>query len=116
MPDTRSARELEDYRQSSKAAANLAVVAAFTMTADDTVVECTANSGTGNYNITLPQVALAMGKMYSIHVITIANGNYATVVDAGDAAFNISLALNTTGDRAVFFSNGRDWFYFAVLT
>ena len=119
MVGTVDVNAIANYKQTPSAtdlAANLIVTAAKVLTTDDTVIECTANTATDDYNITLPSVSAATGRFYSISATLVANSKAATVIDAGDSIVDISLALDTTGDRAVFFSNGRNWFYFSVLT
>ena len=88
---------------------DLAVLAAVTLTPDQTVIECSAATATDNYTITLPPVALCAGKIFTIVATSIANAKTVTL-SAADGRTTISEALDETDDAIVIFSNGREWF------
>jgi len=85
------------------------VIKAYTMTPIDQVVRATANTASGSYIITLPPVALAKGKWYSV-LAHIANSTAVTVTHHADSEqWDGDLTLDTDGDRALLFSDGMCW-------
>ena len=113
MANTREQNERGNYRQQNSGGTLLNVLAAVTLTPVDRVVECTANTATDDYAITLPPVGQCAGMTFTICAILVANSKTATVQDQDDvrvSAARIAHALDETDDAVVVFSNGRQWF------
>ena len=66
---------------------------------------------TASFNITLPPVGEAKGKIYSIVNRDTGTATYAaTIIDQGDAEVAVSIALDADDDYAVLYSDGISWF------
>jgi hypothetical protein len=90
------------------------VTATYAMKVWDQILHITANSGTA-ITITLPSVAEAKGKFYSI-VMLLSNTGDATVTDLeNDAAF-ADMVLTATADRVLVYSDGIQWWLLFDLT
>jgi hypothetical protein len=77
----------------------------------DQVVEC--DSTGGGFTVTLPNVALAKGKIYTILLIT-DNGDI-TIEDNDESKhWGGDYTLDDAGDGYAFYSNGRKWWMIAT--
>ena len=63
--------------------------------------------------VTLPSVAEARGKMYSIRITT-DGGAAATIDDKGDDAALTQIALTDDEDGVILYSDGRNWWVMAT--
>ena len=79
---------------------------AVTLSVNDQVI--TALSDSDAFTITLPQVAEAQGKTYSIFAPN-GNTNTVTIAHGGDSAPWTNVALDGANDSALLFSDGRMW-------
>lgn|SRR4030066_495691 len=90
----------------------------YVMTTRDYVLRPLANGATGPFTVTLPPVAEAKGRFYSIvaracdvvNTITIEDNNDDSECWVGDFVFNGKC------DRALCYSDGLTWFVASVLT
>ena len=78
-----------------------------TMTTRDYVVRAIASSGT--VTITLPPVAEAVGRFYSIIARTASRTYPITIQDNDDSEGWIDMSLYADGDKAIFYSDGMAW-------
>ncbi|MBT7082506.1 MAG: hypothetical protein HN929_13775 [Chloroflexi bacterium] len=77
----------------------------------DQCVEC--DSTDGAFTVTLPNVALASGKIYTILLIT-DNGDI-TIEDNDESKhWGGDYTLDDAGDGYAFYSNGRKWWMIAT--
>lgn len=84
----------------------LAITATATLTANQQVVTI---ANTAAATVTLPPVAAAKGRRYTIHKIS-ADAEAVTVASAdGDVAYS-NATLDAENDRVVVFSDGRQWY------
>lgn len=60
--------------------------------------------------ITLPSVANAAGRIYTLRLITSASTENAVVQDDGDDAAFSDLSTTTAGDTLVLYSDGYKWY------
>jgi len=72
----------------------------------DQVVECDSTGGA--FTVTLPNVAEAKGKMYSISLI-VDNGDV-TIQDNDESRDWADLVMTAANDYALVYSDGRKWF------
>ena len=79
---------------------------AATLTSQQQVVEY--NTTAGACAVTLPPVIEAMGKMYSISLIT--DGGDLTVQDQDDSRDWADIVLTAANDYVLLFCDGRKWF------
>jgi hypothetical protein len=79
---------------------------AATLTAQQQVVEYTTAAGA--CACTLPPVIEAMGKIYTISLIT--DGGDLTVQDQDDSRDWTDLTMDTANDYCCLYSDGRKWF------
>lgn len=85
------------------------VSAATTLAVNQTTVEATANTASGDYTVTLPPVALSRGQVYTIRA-SIANSKTVTVAASGEALNgSATWKLDADGDELVLYSDGRAW-------
>jgi len=82
------------------------VTEAATLAVREQAVE--ANGTSGNYQITLPPVADANGRIYAVYLHT-AGGNTVTVA-SGEAAPQITAALTADDDFVLAFAFGGRWY------
>lgn len=80
--------------------------AALAMDVYDQCVEC--DSTAGAFAVTLPNVSLAAGKLYSISLI-VDNGNV-TIQDNDESRDWADLVMTAANDYALLYSDGRKWF------
>jgi hypothetical protein len=89
------------------------VTAALVMDVYDMCVECDTTAAA--FAVTLPNVALAKGKIYTIMLVT--DGGFdVTIQDNDEAKFWSNLTLDDAGDGYALYSNGRQWFIIATVT
>ena len=81
-----------------------------TMSVHDFVVEVDITAA--SYTLTLPFVAEARGKIYSIQLVD-ADSYELTITDAGDDPRWTDVVLGDDHDYLVLFSNGKRWFELA---
>jgi len=85
-------------------------LATYVMTVRDYVVRPDATAGA--MTVTLPSVAEAKGKFYSIIAQYADNTNTITIThDAHSAGWSEDLVLNEKGRGAIFYSDGMEWSY-----
>lgn len=84
-----------------------------TMNVYDLVVE--ADVSGGSITITLPPVAEARGKIYSIELLDADSGE-CTVTDAGDDSKWTDVVLGDDDDYLILFSNGTRWFELSEMS
>jgi hypothetical protein len=65
-------------------------------------------SGTGTAVVTLPSVAGAKGKIYSVRAVT--DGAGVTIQDRDDSLEWADLITDADGEYALLYSNGMQWF------
>lgn len=91
------------------------VDANYQMKPTDHVVRATANLGA--IVITLPPVAEAKGKFYSVLARDCDGTNTVTIADKDDSeGWRGDVALNTNTERVLFYSDGLTWFAVFSLT
>ena len=99
-----------DQRASGSLTQNQGVVfasAAFSMDINDLVVRLTTDNVLG-YTVTLPSVKEAVGRIYSITLVT-DGGTNATLEDkVGDAGLS-DLVFTAANDYALLYSDGYKW-------
>ena len=81
-----------------------------TLNPDDTVVR--VRSAAAAITLTLPFIAQAAGKIYSIKYDDLADGAPAkdvTIVSAGDVPEPVSIVLDAANEGTVLFCDGYDW-------
>ena len=96
----------------------LEVSEATSLTAYQTNVEASGgdNVSDGAYTVTLPPVAEARGRIYSVWVRVTANSDTVTVAAyANDQGFTQSPALTNTADFWVGYSTGTRWITIALM-
>lgn len=100
----------DSYRRGYKKITSVATTTiASSMAVYDFVTELDITAA--DYTLTLPPVAEAKGKIYSIVVLD-ADTKTLTVTDAGDDARWTDRELGDDHDYLVIFSNGKRWFEF----
>jgi len=83
----------------------------------DYVVRPSANPTTGAIKITLPRVAEAKGRFYSILARDADGTNTITVQDQDDSELWSDITLNGPGDQVLLYSDGIHWWtVVSVLT
>jgi len=90
----------------------------YQMTVRDYVLRPLANHTTGAFTVTLPPVADAKGRFYSIIARTASAANAITIEDHNDDSecWGGDLTLNGKCDKALFYSDGLAWHVLSVLT
>lgn len=81
-------------------------------TVDPMVVDTTPlvfELATSDFTITLPPVAEAKGRIYSITGAIVTAVNVITIAHKGDSEGWTNLVLDTAGDGALLYSDGRKW-------
>lgn len=87
-----------------------APLADYTMSVRDYVLR--PNAAAGPMTVTLPPVALARGRFYSIIAQFANNTNTITIEDqTGSEVWSQDIVLNEKGRGAVFYSDGQKWHY-----
>ena len=85
-------------------------VADYQMSTFDYVVRPQANPSSGAFTVTLPSVAEAKGRMYSIIAVDADAVNTITIADKDDSEYwTGDIVLNGPADRALMYSDGRAW-------
>ena len=85
-------------------------VADYEMTTRDYVVRPSAAPDTGAITITLPPVAEAVGRFYSIIALDADAHNTVTIADRDDSeCWHGDIVLNSPCDRQLLYSDGRAW-------
>ena len=86
-------------------------IAAYTMSTRDQVVRPSAGPATGAFVITLPPVAEAKGRFYSIICRDADGTNTVTVADNNDDSemWLADIVMNNAGDRLFLYSDGLAW-------
>jgi len=83
----------------------------YTMTTRDYVMRPGAISGGGDITITLPPVAEAKGRFYSIVARDADGTNTIIITDQNDSeCWKTNVILNSPCDGALFYSDGLRWF------
>ena len=91
-------------------------VANYQMTTRDYVVRPSANPDTGAITITLPAVACAVGRFYSIICRDADAHNTVTVADNDDSeCWHGDIVLNSVCDRLLMYSDGLAWHVCSML-
>ena len=85
----------------------------YQMTTRDYVTRVVASAATV---ITLPPVAEASGRLYSILARTATSANTVTIQDKGDSESWTDIVLVTDDNYAVMYSDGMKWYALASLT
>jgi hypothetical protein len=90
----------------------------YQMTTYDYVMRPIANDISGPFTITLPPVAEAKGRIYSIVARTADVTNTVTIEDCNNDSecWPGDITLNGKCDRALFYSDGLAWHVMSVLT
>jgi hypothetical protein len=88
-------------------------IVSYAMSVRDFVVE--VGLAAGNITITLPPVAEARGKIYTIALLDADTHDY-TVTDKGDDPRWSDIVLGDDHDYLVLFSNGKRWFELAEMS
>ena len=92
----------------------VAVAANTSLSIYQQVVECTVGNTT-TITITLPDVAEAIGRVYSIRAVSVGSSSHVKVSDNDESeAFGPSgngtdYDMSATGDRVALFSDGKAW-------
>lgn len=81
----------------------------YEMNTYDYVVRPSANPSTGAITITLPRVAEAKGRFYSILARDADGTNTITVQDQDDSELWSDITLNGPGDQVLLYSDGIHW-------
>lgn len=85
------------------------LTAATTLRPEQTMVRVTSNTTYPSWTLTLPPVAKAQGRLFSI-IATIANAQAVTVTSQGDSdSFPGDFTLDTDNDRVLLYSDGEIW-------
>jgi len=76
-----------------------------------------SNTSGASFEITLPPVAQAQGRFYSI-LATAANGTSSITISHDDDSerWGGDITLNGAGDRALMYSDGKCWHTLSLLT
>ena len=87
----------------------------YKMSVQDQVVR--PNAKPASMTLTLPTVAEAKGKWYSIILVDTTGGHVCTVTDQGDSEdWKGSIVLPAAKDRLLLYSDGRAWMPFFSST
>lgn len=88
----------------------------YTMSTRDYVVRPSANAETGAWTLTLPPVAEAKGRFYSIICRAAGGANVITIEDNNDDSecWPGDFTLNEKCDKVLFYSDGLAWWANAV--
>jgi len=81
----------------------------YEMNTYDYVVRPSADPSTGKITITLPRVAEAKGRFYSILARDADGTNTITVQDQDDSELWSDITLNGPGDQVLLYSDGIHW-------
>lgn len=85
------------------------LIANYQMTTYDYVVRASVNSTTNSITITLPSVAEAKGRFYSILARSVADSKTITIAHKGDSEGWTNIVLSVTGDHCFLYSDGSFW-------
>lgn len=85
------------------------LTANYQMTTYDYVVRASVNSTTNSITITLPSVAEAKGRFYSILARSVADSKTITIAHKGDSEGWTNIVLSVTGDHCFLYSDGSFW-------
>lgn len=88
----------------------------YAMNTRDYVVRTVTNHLTGAITLTLPPVAEAKGRFYSIVARQADNVNTVTIVHRADSECWANIVLNGKCDKALLYSDGLCWHQLTVLT
>jgi hypothetical protein len=86
------------------------------MTTRDYVVRPSASPASGAITITLPPVAEAKGRFYSILALDADGTNTITIQDRDDSEYWTDITQNGPGDGNLLYSDGRHWWNLGALT
>ena len=84
--------------------------ATVSLTVNDQVVRAsTVSGGGGAFTITLPSVAEAKGRIYSLYMVARNSTEDITIQDLGDDAGFSDVTFNLAADQVTLYSDGFQW-------
>ena len=109
--ETRQARMLqEQVPPNIRKITQAADETAYTIAVDDQVVHVTTTADEGNITLTLPSVAMAAGKIYTIMLITLGDDEVISIVDNDDSVdWSDITDMDAANDSVCLYSDGYKW-------